>query len=153
MAITLNFMPRMKPDAFIGGCRKVLDTIYAPKSCYKRVFEVLGEYRPAHLGKSHVQRGYVGALFKSILFLGVIGRERIYFWKLFFWSLTRRPRISPLAITYAVFGFHFRKNAEKMRGAGCSPETVYGMRIVAEFDGLVLRMGRSSPHLVAMSRR
>jgi hypothetical protein len=60
----------------------------------------------------------VGALFKSMLFLGVIGKERLYFWKLFFWSLIRKPRLFPLAITYAVYGFHFRKVAEKYRGSG-----------------------------------
>ncbi len=60
------------------------------------------------------QSGYIGALFKSILFLGVVGRERLHFWKLFFWSLARRPRLFPLAITYAVYGFHFRKVAENI---------------------------------------
>jgi radical SAM superfamily enzyme YgiQ (UPF0313 family) len=117
-AIALNFIPRMNPDALIGGYRKVLDTIYAPKNYYSRVIGLLKEYRPAHLGKFHLQRGYVGALFKSILFLGVIGRERIHFWKLFFWSLARRPRLFPLAITYAIYGFHFRKVAEKISGSG-----------------------------------
>jgi hypothetical protein len=50
--------------------------------------------------------------------MGVMGRERLHFWKLFFWSLARRPRLFPLAITYAVFGFHFRKVAEKVKGSG-----------------------------------
>jgi hypothetical protein len=60
----------------------------------------------------------VRALFKSILFLGVVGRERLYFWKLFLWSLATRPRLFPLAITYAVYGFHFRKVAEKYKESG-----------------------------------
>jgi hypothetical protein len=34
---------------------------------------------------------------------------------LFFWSLIRKPRLFPLAITYAVYGFHFRKVTEKLR--------------------------------------
>ena len=57
------------------------------------------------------------ALFKLVLFLRVIGRERFHFWKLFFWSLARRPRLFPLAITYAIFGFHFRKVVEKIKGS------------------------------------
>jgi radical SAM superfamily enzyme YgiQ (UPF0313 family) len=116
--IAINFIPRMEPKALIGGYRSVLDTIYAPKNYYQRVIRLLREYRPAHLGKFHIQPGYVEALFKSILFLGVIGKERFHFWKLFFWSLTRRPRLFPLAITYAVYGFHFRKVAEKIKGSG-----------------------------------
>lgn len=108
----LNFVPRMETKTLIGGYRTILDTIYSPKNYYKRVIKLLSEYRPAQLGKFHLQQGYVGALFKSILFLGVLGRERLHFWKLFFWSLARRPRLFPLAITYAVYGFHFRTVAE-----------------------------------------
>jgi hypothetical protein len=117
-AIDLNFIPRMEPEALIGGYRTILDTIYSPKNYYQRVIRLLREYRPLHLGKFHLQPGYVGALFKSILFLGLIGRERRHFWKLFFWSLARRPRLFPLAITYAVYGYHFSKVAEKIKGGG-----------------------------------
>jgi len=113
-SIDLNFVPRMKPEALIGGYRSILGTIYAPKQYYQRVITLLSEYRPLPKGKFHLQHGYMGALFKSILFLGVIGRERFHFWKLFFWSLARCPRLFPLAITYAVYGFHFRKIAEKI---------------------------------------
>ncbi len=117
-AIDLNFVPRMNTDELIGGYRTILDTIYLPKNYYQRVIRLLREYRPLHLGKFHLQPGYVGALFKSVLFLGLIGRERFHFWKLFFWSLARRPRLFPLAITYAIYGFHFRKVAENIRRNG-----------------------------------
>jgi len=117
-AIDLNFVPRMKSDALIAGYRTILDTIYSPRQYYQRVIRLLREYRPQHLGKFRVQPGYIGALFKSILFLGVVGRERVQFWKLFFWSLFRKPRLFPLAITYAIYGFHFRKIAESIRGSG-----------------------------------
>jgi len=116
--IAINFIPRMEVKALIDGYRTVLDSIYLPRNYYQRVIRLLREYRPQHLGKFHLQPGYVGALFKSVLFLGVIGRERFHFWKLFFWSLARRPRLFPLAITYAVYGYHFRKVAEKIRGNG-----------------------------------
>lgn len=117
-AIALNFIPRMEFRALIDGYRTILDTIYAPKNYYQRVIRLLREYRPKHQGKFHLQQGYLGALFKSILFLGIFGRERLHFWKLFFWSLARRPRLFPLAITYAIYGFHFRKVAEQITGNG-----------------------------------
>jgi hypothetical protein len=117
-AIALNFIPKMDPEVLIEGYRQILDNIYLPKNYYRRVISLLKEYQPLHLGKFHLQRGYLGALFKSILFLGVIGKERFHFWKLFFWSLARRPRLFPLAITYAVYGFHFRKVAENIKGNG-----------------------------------
>jgi len=114
----LNFITRMEPKALIGGYRTILDTIYTPKNYYQRVIRLLSEYRPLHPGKFHLQSGYVAALFKSILFLGIIGKERLHFWKLFFWSLARRPRLFPLAITYAVYGFHFRTVAEQIDWSG-----------------------------------
>jgi radical SAM superfamily enzyme YgiQ (UPF0313 family) len=116
--LDLNFVTRMKTDQLLGGYMKILNTIYSPRNYYQRVIRLLREYRPLHLGKFHLQPGYVGALFKSILFLGVIGKERFYFWKLFFWTLIRKPRLFPLAITYAVYGFHFRKVAEKLDESG-----------------------------------
>jgi radical SAM superfamily enzyme YgiQ (UPF0313 family) len=114
-ALALNFMPRMPPATLIAGYRTILDTIYAPKQYYQRVIRLLSEYRPLSRGKFHLQRGYLGALGKSMLVLGVLGRERLQFWKLFFWSLLRKPRLFPLAITYAIYGYHFRKVAERIR--------------------------------------
>jgi radical SAM superfamily enzyme YgiQ (UPF0313 family) len=116
--IDINFVPRMPPEALIAGYRKILDSIYAPKQYYRRVIKLFQEYRPQPHGRFHLQQGHLGALFKSMLFLGVIGRERLQYWKLFFWSLCRKPRLFPLAITYAVYGYHFRKVAEKIRGSG-----------------------------------
>ncbi|MDD2464861.1 MAG: B12-binding domain-containing radical SAM protein [Desulfobulbus sp.] len=111
---TLNFTPRMEKKTLIGGYQAILDTIYAPRNYYQRVMKLFQEYRPLQVGKFHLQPGYIGALFKAIIFLGVLGRERLYFWKLFFWSLFRKPRLFPLAITYAIYGFHFRKVAEQI---------------------------------------
>lgn len=114
-ATDLNFIPRMRPDALLAGYQRILDNIYEPRQYYQRVIKLFREYRPRPQGKFHRQQGHLGALFKSILLLGVIGRERLHFWKLFFWSLLRKPRLFPLAITYAVYGFHFRKVAEQIR--------------------------------------
>ena len=117
-AIDINFVPRMKPEALIAGYQEILDTIYAPKNYYRRVIKLFREYQPRRKGRFHLQDGHIGALFKSMLFLGVIGKERLHFWKLFFWALLRKPRLFPLAITYAVYGFHFRKVAEQIRECG-----------------------------------
>jgi hypothetical protein len=46
-------------------------------------------------------------------FLGVMGKERGYYWQLFLSTLLKRPRSFPASITLAVYGFHFRKVVEK----------------------------------------
>lgn len=112
----LNFVPRMEAGALVQGYLSILETIYSPKNYYRRVIQLFREYRPLSTAKFHYQRGYLGALFKAMLRLGVIGRERFYFWQLFFWSLFRKPHLFPMAITYAVYGFHFRKVTEKLKG-------------------------------------
>ncbi|MBD1400599.1 B12-binding domain-containing radical SAM protein [Pelovirga terrestris] len=115
-AIDLNFVPRMKAESLIAGYQDILTTIYAPKQFYQRVTRLFREYQPRPQTGFHLQQGHLGALFKSMLFLGVLGKERFHYWKLFFWSLFRKPRLFPLAITYAVYGFHFRKVAEQISG-------------------------------------
>jgi hypothetical protein len=53
--------------------------------------------------------------------LGIIGRERFQYWKLFFWSLFTRPRLLPLALTLSIYGYHFRrvfKRHEKLLSRG-----------------------------------
>lgn len=117
-AIDLNFVTRMEPRALITGYLNILRTIYAPRNYYPRVFNLLKEYRPLQLGKYRIQRGYCGALVKSMLFLGVLGKERYQYWRLFVWSLVKKPRLFPLAITYAIYGFHFRKVSEKIGADG-----------------------------------
>jgi radical SAM superfamily enzyme YgiQ (UPF0313 family) len=113
-ALDLNYVPRMKIDQLLNGYRRILDTVYSPRNYYQRVISLLREYRPMAKGKFRLQQGYLGALFKSVLFLGVIGKERLHYWRLFFWTLLRRPRLFPLAITYAIYGFHFRKVSERV---------------------------------------
>jgi len=56
---------------------------------------------------------HITALVKSTWFLGIWGKGKRYYWKLFISTLFRRPRLLPLAISLSVYGFHFRKVAEK----------------------------------------
>jgi radical SAM superfamily enzyme YgiQ (UPF0313 family) len=123
-AVNLNFIPNMKPETLINGYRTILTTIYAPRQYYQRVTRFLREYRPQYQGPLRIKSGYLGALFKSVLFLGIIGRERFQFWKLFVWSLVMRPRLFPLAITFAIYGFHFRKITETIRWSGVLDEAI-----------------------------
>lgn len=120
-AIALNFVPRMPADALVGGYRKILDTIYAPRHYYRRVITFLTEYRTPP-GGFQPNPARLRAFLASVVLLGVIGRERLYYWKLFFWSLARRPRLFPLAITLAIYGFHFRKVAESIGATGMFEE-------------------------------
>jgi len=110
---SINFIPKMNAEALLDGYKTVVRTIYSPKEYYARVLLFMKSYQPLRNSGSQIHFTHLMALLKSIFLLGIAGRERIYYWKLFFWSLFRRPRLFPLAITYAIYGFHFRKIFEQ----------------------------------------
>ena len=110
---SLNFLPQMNRDALLAGYKKIVDTIYSPKHYHARVKRFLKEYQP-HQGKVfRVQYIHLKAFAKSLVILGVIAKERVYFWRLLVWSAFRRPRLFPLAVSLSIFGFHFRKVFER----------------------------------------
>lgn len=106
---SINFVPKMNPDELLEGYKKILNTIYSPKYYYARVMRFMKRFEPKKKKVFHLNPNYVLALFRSMLKLGVIGEERIYYWKLFFWSLFRKPQLFSLAILFTIYGHHFRK--------------------------------------------
>jgi radical SAM superfamily enzyme YgiQ (UPF0313 family) len=111
---SMNFIPKMDREALLDGYRRILATIYGPKEYYQRIIEFLRTHEPLSKHKTPIRFAYLSALTKSMFLLGVLGRERVYYWKLFFWSLFRRPRLFSTAITMAIYGFHFRRVFEQM---------------------------------------
>jgi radical SAM superfamily enzyme YgiQ (UPF0313 family) len=106
-----NIIPRMGIEPLREGYRKILNQIYAPKLYYERVMTFLREYQPPKI-RVQLEPQYILALWRSIYQLGIRGVERVQYWRLFFWTLFRRPRLFPTAITLAIMGFHFRRVAE-----------------------------------------
>jgi radical SAM superfamily enzyme YgiQ (UPF0313 family) len=105
---TTNIVPTMGLDALREGYRNILQHIYSPKHYYGRAMTFLREYkRPKFRPPLDFQR--LLAVFRSSIRLGVFGKERFQYWKMFFWTLFRRPQLFTLAITFAIYGHHFRK--------------------------------------------
>jgi hypothetical protein len=109
MDLSMNFIPKMNREMLVSGYRRILDTIYSPKCYYERVRRFLAEYTPARTHMFRFRFSYLHAVWRSVLVLGIVGKGRFGYWKLMFWSLFRRPRLVPLAISLAICGFHFRK--------------------------------------------
>jgi radical SAM superfamily enzyme YgiQ (UPF0313 family) len=110
---TLNFVPRMPREVLINGYKRIVETIYSPEYYYRRILEFFKTYRPLSKKKIRIKSEYLSAFFKSVVQIGILGKERVYFWRLIGWSLLKRPDLLPLAVTYAVYGFHFRKVFEE----------------------------------------
>ena len=107
-----NIIPNMNLDLLREGYRNILQYIYAPKHYYERVKTFLAEYRPPRL-QVKLSFQEVMAFFRSIVRLGIIGKERLQYWNLLFWTLFHRPRLFPQAVTLAIYGYHFRLICER----------------------------------------
>lgn len=104
---TVNFVPKMGYERLVKGYRKILDEIYSHGPYYARIREFLRDYKAGQKRKASFKE--IKALIRSVLVLGVLDKGRADYWKLFFWSLIKRPKLFPLAITLAIYGYHFRK--------------------------------------------
>ncbi len=107
--LSINFIPKMDYNSLIQGYKRIIRGIYSPRQYYRRVIEYLKTYKPLPKRALNFHPKLLIPLFKSLMFIGVAGKERRLFWKLIFWTLFRNPKLLPHALTFAVMGYHFRK--------------------------------------------
>jgi radical SAM superfamily enzyme YgiQ (UPF0313 family) len=106
---TTNIIPKtMNLDVLQDGYRAVMKTLYAPKNYYARALTFLKEYKVPKFAIP-LSTEYIRAFFRSVVRLGILGKERVHYWKLILWTLFRRPQLFALAITLAIYGYHFRQ--------------------------------------------
>ncbi len=103
-----NIVPKMDMDLLKKGYRKILDSIYSARGFYERVRTFLKDYTPARHPVT-LQWQEIAAFFTSIVEIGIKSKERAHYWRLFFWTLFNYPKKFPLAITFTIYGYHFRK--------------------------------------------
>jgi radical SAM superfamily enzyme YgiQ (UPF0313 family) len=101
-----NIIPIMDIQVLQKGYQRILKDIYSPGPFYQRVKNFLEEYNPVK-NTVHLEWQEILAFFRSIYWLGIRGRERVEYWKLFFWALLRQPAKFALAITFSIYGYHF----------------------------------------------
>jgi len=77
---------------------------------------MLRDYHPPRI-KARLSPGFVRrqgmAFARSVVRLGIIGRERLEYWKLLVWMLARKPRAFAQAVTLAIYGHRFRVISER----------------------------------------
>lgn len=105
---SINFIPKMDYKTLIQGYHKILSTIYSQKIYYQRVKAFISEYRPPMHGISRIEWSHIKALFRSFWILGIREKGRQYFWKLLGYTMVKYPRKIVLAVTLAIYGYHFR---------------------------------------------
>jgi radical SAM superfamily enzyme YgiQ (UPF0313 family) len=111
---TMNFTPKMNINELMEGYKKIIQNIYAVKPYYKRLRQFLLNYNRQRLGKNRLEFNNLLAFFKTVIIIGIINRGRGEYWKILIWTLFRRPGSFIDAVTFIVYGYHYR--------------TVYGLR-------------------------
>lgn len=110
----MNFIPKMDSEKLKTGFNQVIQGIYGSEAFYERVINFLKDFQPKMNAKNKMNFIKLKAFFKSVFIIGIIDRDRKYYWKLFFWSLLHRRDLFPMAITYAVYGYHYKKSYAKI---------------------------------------
>ncbi|MFC1525950.1 B12-binding domain-containing radical SAM protein [Candidatus Latescibacterota bacterium] len=109
---TTNIIPRLMDLATLqSGYRELMHRLYSPEHYYGRLRTFLRDYHPPRV-HGHLDLQHVLALFRSFYHLGIVGRERLHYWRLLLWTSLHRPRFLPLAVTLAIYGHHFRRVCE-----------------------------------------
>jgi radical SAM superfamily enzyme YgiQ (UPF0313 family) len=102
---------RLLRDRYVELVRR----LYSPRVYYQRVRVFLRTYRVPKLEVRwdlRYQRQQWRAFFLAAIRLGIAGKERFEYWKLLLWTAFRRPRAFSLAVTLAIYGYHFRRTCE-----------------------------------------
>jgi radical SAM superfamily enzyme YgiQ (UPF0313 family) len=110
---TTNILPAMGLEVLQDRYRQLIGQLYEPRHYYRRVRTFLREYR-VPLVRPHLDARRLLAFARSIARLGIIGRERVHYWGLLLWTLTRRPRLLPHAVTLSIYGYHFRLITQRL---------------------------------------
>jgi radical SAM superfamily enzyme YgiQ (UPF0313 family) len=108
---TTNIITKMNPEALRRGYREIMRRIYGPTLYYQRVKTFLRDYHPPKV-KVPLDVNHIMAFFRSIVRLGILGKERFHYWGLMLWAIVHRPLLFPKAVTLAIYGYHFRKVCE-----------------------------------------
>jgi len=112
--LRLNFIPKMDIKQLFEGYTKVIKGIYSGPAYYSRVLEFVKRFTPNRKHNEDFSFQNLIAFSKTIFKLGIIDSHRKEYWKLLIWTIKNRPKLVPLAITYSVYGYHFRKVFENI---------------------------------------
>jgi len=107
--LSINFIPKMNMDELITGYKGIIRGIYSGNSYYRRVKYFLSRFEPNLKHRNRINPAKIFAFIRSFFVLGIYDSDRRNYWKLVGWCFFNRPKLVPLAITYSVYGYHFRK--------------------------------------------
>lgn len=112
---TTNIISIMDSETLIRKYKKIVSELYSPKNYYNRVKTFLKDYKSKRKNEPknlRFQIEQIRAFFRSIIKIGILGKERFHYLRLLTWTFFHRPSYFSLAVSLAIYGYHFRKIAE-----------------------------------------
>jgi radical SAM superfamily enzyme YgiQ (UPF0313 family) len=106
---SMNFIPKMNSHELINGYKKIIHDIYTTKPYYKRIRRLLLNYKPSLNNPAKFDSVAFRGFLKSIFIIGILNKGRGDYWKFLIWTLFKRPGLVVDAITFSIYGYHFRK--------------------------------------------
>ena len=111
---SMNFIPKMNYRDLISGYSRLVKTIYSQREYYYRLKKFLNNYIPPSWTRNRIQFTEIKAFIRLVWLLGTLEKGRKYFWKLLLFTIFKHPQKFPLAMTMAVYGYHFRRVAARI---------------------------------------
>ncbi len=108
-----NFEPIMGLNLLRDGHAWVLRTIFAPPAYYRRIKTLLKEF-PSPAVRRPLSRGDFKAWWRTMIRFGILGAERVEYWKLVIWTLWHKPRLLAMALRLAAIGHHHRRMSDQL---------------------------------------
>jgi radical SAM superfamily enzyme YgiQ (UPF0313 family) len=108
---TTNIIPRMGIDRLSAGYQSIMKNLYSPKNYYRRIRTLLKELKAPKVTQPLSLQRFL-SFFRAAFRIGFLGKERLQYWQLMIWTLIRKRRLMPVAITLSIYGYHYRKICE-----------------------------------------
>lgn len=108
----LNVLPRMDAARLVEGYRSVMKRIYSCDAYYEHVELFLSRCHP----KDAVRLSYANlrAVVFSVARQGLLGKDRLSYWKFLLGVAMRYRKSFGIAMTMAVMGYHFQTMTERL---------------------------------------
>lgn len=107
--MSMNFIPKMDSKVLQEGYKRIIHNIYSVKPYYERLRKLLLNYNRKSAHQTRISFSLFRAFLKSVFIIGLLNKGRREYWKLVIWTLFTRPTAIVDAITYSVYGYHYRK--------------------------------------------
>jgi len=106
---SMNFIPRMNSHELLKGYNDIIHNIYTTKPYYKRIRRLFLNYRPRKYNASKIDSTALLGFLKSLIIIGMLNKGRRDYWTFMAWTIFRRPSLVVEAVTFSIYGYHFRK--------------------------------------------